>query len=83
MKKPAPIADRPQAAQLDAIRRLIDNDSLAEAEDRIAHLPYRYPHCKPPLGLAWEAAQATGDFHAAVTRLPRALDESEGMFSPA
>jgi tetratricopeptide (TPR) repeat protein len=64
-KKSAPVADRPQAAQLDAIRRLIEKDDLDEAATRIAQLLHRFPHFKPLLGLAWDVAQATGNDHAA------------------
>lgn len=53
-------ADRPQAAQTDAIRRLIEQGSLSEADKRLQLLRARFPAFKPLYGLAFELAAASG-----------------------
>lgn len=53
-------ADRPQAAQTDAIRRLIEVGNLPEADKRLQALRARFPHFKPLHGLAFELAAASG-----------------------
>jgi tetratricopeptide (TPR) repeat protein len=56
-----PPANRPQAAQTDAIRRLIDQGNLPEAEKRLQLLRTRFPDFKPLYGLAFELAQASSN----------------------
>lgn len=54
-------ADRPQAAQTDAIRRLIEQGNLPEADKRLQWLRARFPRFTPLHGLAFELAAASGE----------------------
>lgn len=60
MKKPH-AEQRPQAAQVQAIHRLIEAGRFPEARDRLTALRRRHPAHKPLLGLAWELEEAAGD----------------------
>lgn len=55
----------PQAAQLDAVRKLSYSGRDEEARRRVAALRERYPDFKPLLGLAWEVDDNAGDFLSA------------------
>lgn len=65
MQKKSPVAVRPQQARIDAQRRLIKAGRADEAQIRIAALRREFPHYKPLLALAWEAAHETGNTIAA------------------
>jgi len=60
MKKKPPAEDRPQSAQLEAIRRLVKDDQIDEAERRIELLRQRYPNHKPLYALYWDVLYAAG-----------------------
>lgn len=55
----------PQAAQLDAVRKLSYSGRDEEARRRVAALRERYPDFKPLLALAWEVDDNAGDFLSA------------------
>lgn len=64
MKKKPPVADRPLQSQIDAIRRRITAGNAHNAREEIARidaLRREFPHYKPLLALAWEAARESGD----------------------
>jgi len=61
MKKKPVHEERPQPAQMEAIRRLVNDGNLDEAMWRISTLSQRYPHFKPLYALAWDVAHLGGD----------------------
>lgn len=58
----------PQAAQLDAVRKLSRNGRHTEAHARVAELRAHFPDFKPLLALAWEVDDNAGDYLAASLR---------------
>lgn len=68
MKKPSSKMDKiaaPQAAQLDAVRKLLRHGQVDQACRRVSELLARYPRFKPVLALAWDAEDAAGNFFTA------------------
>ena len=61
MQKKSPVAVRPQQAQIDALRRQIEAGRAGEVQPRMAALRREFPHYKPLLALAWEAAHEAGN----------------------
>lgn len=76
MPKKTRLADtvKPQSAQVDAIRRLLNSNKFEEARVRLASLRRSFPGYRPLLGLAWEIEDAAGMQWSAVAR---ALDWAE------
>jgi len=61
MKKKPLREERPQSAQMEAIRRLVNEGNAKEAKQRINTLRQLYPHFKPLYALAWDVAHISGD----------------------
>lgn len=60
--------DKPQSAQVDAVRRLVDEGKFEEARTRLQALRQRFPKHRPLLALAWEVEDEAGDLWHAVAR---------------
>jgi tetratricopeptide (TPR) repeat protein len=60
--------NKPQGAQVDAVRRLIQNGNLAAARTRLTTLRRSFPAHKPLLAMAWEIEDQAGASWAAAAR---------------
>lgn len=60
--------DKPQSAQIEAIRRLAEHGDAGQARPRVAVLRRRFPAYRPLLALAWEIEDRAGEHWAAAAR---------------
>lgn len=58
-------SDAPQAAQMDAVRKLSRSGRYDEAKARLTELRTRFPDFKPLLALAWEVDDHAGEYLSA------------------